>query len=67
MTVKPGKGHRVLVVGCERALVRYFAVFLKIFSYQVTTAKSFPEASREAQKPTRYLGRDDTDARYVWG
>jgi DNA-binding response OmpR family regulator len=50
MTAKPGKGHRVLVVGCEPALVRYFAVFLKIFGYQVSTAKSFPEAIREAQK-----------------
>jgi len=50
MTTRPGKGHRVLVVGWERALVKYFAVFLKIFGYRVSTARSFPEASREAQK-----------------
>ena len=50
MTTKPGKGHRVLVVGCEPALVKYFAVFLKIFGYQVNIARSFPEASRKAEK-----------------
>jgi DNA-binding response OmpR family regulator len=50
MTTKPGKGHRVLVVGCEPALVKYFAVFLKIFGYQVNIARSFPEASRKADK-----------------
>src|SRR5580704_8158446 len=50
MTTRPGKGHRVLVVGCEPALVKYFAVFLKIFGYQVNIARSFPEASRKAEK-----------------
>ena len=50
MTTKPGKGHRVLVVGCEPALVKYFVVFLKIFGYQVNIARSFPEASRKAEK-----------------
>jgi DNA-binding response OmpR family regulator len=50
MTAKPGKGHRVLVVGCEPALVKYFAVFLKIFGYQVNIARSFLEASRKAEK-----------------
>lgn len=50
MTAKPGKGHRVLVVGCEPALVKYFAVFFKIFGYEVNTARSFSEASRKAQK-----------------
>lgn len=50
MTAKPGKGHRVLVVGCEPALVKFFAVFLKIFGYQVNIATSFPEALRKAQK-----------------
>jgi DNA-binding response OmpR family regulator len=58
MTAKPGKGHRVLVVGCEPALVKYFAVFLKIFGYQVNIARSFPEASRKAEKhpPDTLLG-----------
>jgi DNA-binding response OmpR family regulator len=50
MTAKPGEGHRVLVIGCEPALVRYFAVFLKIFGYQVNTARSFSETFHEAQK-----------------
>lgn len=50
MTTKPGRGHRVLVVGCEPALVKFFAVFLKIFGYQVNIAKSFPEASRKAKE-----------------
>ncbi len=50
MTAKPGRGHRILVVGCEPALVKFFAVFLKIFGYQVNIAKSFPEASRKAKK-----------------
>jgi DNA-binding response OmpR family regulator len=30
--------------------VKYFAVGLNIFGYRVSTARSFPEASREAQK-----------------
>ncbi len=50
MTPKPGKGHRILVVGCEPALVKFFSVFLKICGYQVNIAKSFPEASRKAKK-----------------
>lgn len=50
MTAKPGRGHRILVVGYEPALVKFFAVFLKIFGYQVNIAKSFPEASRKAKK-----------------
>jgi DNA-binding response OmpR family regulator len=50
MTAELGRGHRILVVGCEPALVKFFAVFLKIFGYQVNIAKSFPEASRKAKK-----------------
>ena len=50
MAVKFGNGHRVLVVGCEPALVQFFVVFLKIFGFQVSTASSFREASREAHK-----------------
>ena len=49
MNAKLGTGYRVLVVGCEKALVRYFSVFLKIFGYKVDTALSVGEAFRKAQ------------------
>ena len=46
MTATLGTGYRVLVVGCEKALVRYFSVFLKIFGYKVDTALSVGGAFR---------------------
>jgi DNA-binding response OmpR family regulator len=49
MTAKLGTGYRVLVVGYEKALVKYFSVFLKIFGYKVNTAFSVGEAFRKAQ------------------
>ncbi len=49
MTAKLGKGYRVLVVGCETALVKYFSVLLKILGYKVNTALSVGEAFRKAQ------------------
>jgi DNA-binding response OmpR family regulator len=49
MTATLGTGYRVLVIGCEKALVRYFSVFLKIFGYKVETALSVGGAFRKAQ------------------
>jgi DNA-binding response OmpR family regulator len=48
MTKIARSGQRVLVVGCEKALVRYFPVFLKIFGYKVDTALSVGQAFRKA-------------------
>ena len=50
MTAKLGKGYRVLVVGYEQALVKYFSVFLKIYGYEVNTALSVAEAFRKAER-----------------
>jgi DNA-binding response OmpR family regulator len=50
MTATHSTGYRVLVVGFEKALVRHFSVFLKIFEYKVVdTALSVGEAFRKAQ------------------
>ena len=49
-TAKPSIGVRVLVVACERSLVRYFQTFLTICGYRnVDTALSAAEAFRKAQ------------------
>jgi DNA-binding response OmpR family regulator len=50
MTATHSTGYRVLVVGFEKALVRYFSVFLKIFGYKADTAFSVGEAFRKAQE-----------------
>jgi DNA-binding response OmpR family regulator len=49
MTAKTGTGYRVLVVGYEKALVKFFSVFLEISGYKVNTALSVGEAFRKAQ------------------
>ncbi len=50
MTATHSTGYRVLVVGFEKALVRYFSVFLKVFEYKVVdTALSVGETFRKAQ------------------
>jgi hypothetical protein len=50
LTATHSTGYRVLVVGFEKALVRHFSVFLKIFEYKVVdTALSVGEAFRKAQ------------------
>jgi DNA-binding response OmpR family regulator len=49
MSAKLSTGCEVLVVGCEKALVRYFSVFLKISGYKVDTALSVSEAFLKAQ------------------
>jgi DNA-binding response OmpR family regulator len=46
---KPSVGRRVLVVGCERSLVRYFCRFLDICGYsKVDSASSAAEAFDKA-------------------
>jgi DNA-binding response OmpR family regulator len=49
MTTKLGTGYRVLVVGFEKALVKYFSVCLKILGFKVDTAFSAGGALRKAQ------------------
>ncbi len=49
MTATLHAKHRVLVVGCEKALVRYFSVFLRIFGYKTDTALSADGAFRKAE------------------
>jgi CheY-like chemotaxis protein len=49
-TAKPSSGLRVLIVACERSLVRYFQTFLTTCGYRnVDTALSADEAFRKAQ------------------
>jgi len=44
-----GFGLRVLVVGCEPSLVRYFCRFLRLYGYQVDKAFSASNAFRKSE------------------
>jgi len=45
---KVGARHRVLVVGCERALARFICTFLRLYGYEVDEAFSDSSALRKA-------------------